>query len=240
MKNYYQPVKLTENLSCYLWHGTGNNCHTYLLSDVLEGKQPHVIIDPGHITNEMGEACFDMLIESLLKDGIEAGDIGLILNTHSHPDHCEANEALVQKYSTPLIALSKEEDEFRLTIGERLSAMLGMISPKFETALHLGEGELKLGKVALHCLLTPGHSPGSLCFYWPEKKVLISGDVAFFGSIGRTDFPGGSVAALARSIDKLATLDVEYLLPGHATEYGSIVKGANLVKRNFQALRMIF
>lgn len=240
MRNHYCPVQLNENLYCYLWQGMGNNCHTYLLAHVLKGKQPHVIIDPGHLTNEMGETCFDMLIEALQNNGFKAEDIGLVLNTHSHPDHCEANETLVQKYNVPLIALSQEEDDFRRKTGERLYAMLGMTAPKFEPFLYLGEGELELGRAVLHCLLTPGHSPGSLCFYWPANKILITGDVAFFGSIGRTDFPGGSVTALAQSIDKLAALDIEYLLPGHATEYGSIVKGADLVKRNFQALRMIF
>ncbi|RJQ24887.1 MAG: MBL fold metallo-hydrolase [Peptococcaceae bacterium] len=240
MKKYYQTLQLNDNLHCYLWQGRGNNCHTYLLANVLAGERPHALIDPGHTANEMGEACFDRLVEAMQNDGIKAEEIGLVLNTHSHPDHCEANEILVQKFGAPLIAISKEEDDFRRTTGEKLYDMLGMTAPKFEPFVYLGEGELKLGKAIFHCLLAPGHSPGSLCFYWPDKKILITGDVAFFGSIGRTDFPGGSVAALAQSIDKLAALDVEHLLPGHATEYGSIVKGADLVKRNFQALKMIF
>jgi len=67
---------------------------------------------------------------------------------------------------------------------------------------------------------------------------LISGDVVFAGSIGRTDFPGGSPSLLRKSIDELSQLDVEYLVPGHSTEMGSIISGKDKVKRNFYTVKM--
>ena len=118
-----------------------------------------------------------------------------------------------------------------------------MDPPQFEAFFYLQEGELTLGKqhvLNLQVLHTPGHSPGSVCLYCPDTKVLITGDVVFFGSIGRTDFPGGSLATLMQSIDKLSTLDVEYVLPGHSTEYGALIEGSDKVKRNFQAIKMMF
>ena len=72
------------------------------------------------------------------------------------------------------------------------------------------------------------------------QKVLITGDAIFYGSIGRTDFPGGSLATLKKSIEKAAELDVEYLLPGHSTEYGALIDSKPKVERNFQMIRSFF
>jgi hydroxyacylglutathione hydrolase len=60
----------------------------------------------------------------------------------------------------------------------------------------------------------------------------------FYGSIGRTDFPGGSLSLLKKSIDKLSKLDVDYVVPGHRTEYGNVIKGKTNVQRNFQAVKL--
>ena len=236
----YQSVKITENLYCYIWQGRGNNCNTCLLANVLRGEHPHVIIDPGHTINEFREPCFDTLVKTLERDGFRIEDIGLIINTHTHPDHCQANEVLVQK-SQALVTLSKEEDEFRQTIGERLYTMFGAKVPQFSPFFYLKEGNLSLGtknKVNFQVLLSPGHSPGSVCLYWRENKVLITGDVVFYGSIGRTDFPGGSLSQLKKSIDRLSELDVECLIAAHNTEFGSIIRGKQNVERNFQAVKL--
>ena len=237
---YYESIQLAEDFYCYIWQGKGNNCNTCLFANVLRGERPHVIVDPGHTTNEFGEACFDYLIKAMEGNGFEVGDIGLIVNTHSHPDHCQANE-LVVKNSGAWITLSEEEDEFRNTLGEKLYSMLGVKVPQFTPLFYLKEGGLSLGtknKVELEIFHTPGHSPGSLCLYWPDNKILITGDVVFYGSIGRTDFPSGSLSLLKKSIDKLSQLDVECLVPGHSTEYGSIVKGKLNVERNFQTVKL--
>ncbi len=76
---------------------------------------------------------------------------------------------------------------------------------------------------------TPGHSPGSLCLYCEEKKLLISGDTVFYMGVGRTDLPGGNMEALAHSITRLASLDIEYLIPGH----GEAVRGKDMIQKNF-------
>ena len=236
----YKAVQLADEFYCYIWQGSGNNCNTCLFANVLRGERSHVIVDPGHITNEFGEACFDYLTKSMEENGFRVDDIGLIINTHSHPDHCQANE-LVAKNSGACITLSKEEDEFRNTLGEKLNSMLGMKAPQFTPLFYLKEGSLSLGaknKVELEIFHTPGHSPGSVCLYWPDNKILITGDVVFYGSIGRTDFPSGSLSLLKKSIGKLSQLDVECLVPGHSTEYGNIVKGKLNVERNFQAVKL--
>ena len=236
----YESIQLADNFYGYIWQGNGNNCNTCLLVDVLRGDRPHIIIDPGHITNEFGENCFDYLAKAMQENGFKVEDIGLIINTHSHIDHCQANEMVVQK-SGAWVTLSEEEDEFRRTSGERLNSMLGSKNPEFKPLFYLKEGELNLGaknKVSLQVFLTPGHSPGSICLYWPETKILVTGDVVFYGSIGRTDFPGGSLSLLKKSVDRLSQLDVDYVFPGHRTEYGNVIKGKTNVKRNFQAVKL--
>jgi hydroxyacylglutathione hydrolase len=83
--------------------------------------------------------------------------------------------------------------------------------------------------LSFEVIQTPGHSPGSICLYWPDKKILFTGDVVFNQGIGRTDLPGGNGKELKESIKKISRLDAEYLLPGH----GDIVSGREAVKTNF-------
>jgi len=213
-----------------------------LYTDVLGGKKPHILIDPGHIINEAMEDCYFSLSESIKADGFSIDDVGLIINTHSHIDHCEANDKIAKDASVQ-IAMSRVEEEFRQTLGIRMNAMFGRKSPDFVTSLFLEEGRLNLGEgknsLDLQIFITPGHSPGSVCLYWPEKKILITGDVLFFGSIGRTDFPGGNLSTLGESVNRLSSLDIDVIVPGHSTEYGSLIEGKN-IRRNFQAVKIFF
>ncbi|RLC93130.1 MAG: hypothetical protein DRI39_06730 [Chloroflexi bacterium] len=245
--------RIADDIYCYIWQGRGNNCNTYVLASLLRGKRPHVIIDPGFLVNELGERCFDSLVRTMQADGLRAEEIGLIVNTHTHPDHCQATEAIVEASARSgvdggvgqaLTALSVPEAEYYSAVGEKMFAMFGMNAAKLDPCIYLVEGDLVLSngnrKVALRVLHTPGHSPGSICIYWPDRKVLVTGDVLFYASVGRTDFPGGSITDLKQSIEKLAQLDVEYVLPGHSTELGSVVEGREKVRRNFNAVRMFF
>jgi len=244
--------KLFDRLFCYIWQGRGNNGNTYLLANVLRGDRPHVMIDPGFVANEMREPCFDSLEKSMTADGFRIEDIGLIINTHTHPDHCEATETIVEKstgkpskgkISQTLVALSREEDDYYRLVGERMFGMFGLKAAKLNPFFYLTDGELSLGRdeerVNFQVFLTPGHSPGSVCLYWAERKVLITGDLLFFGGVGRTDFPGGSLTTLKQSIERISSLDTDYLLPGHSTEYGSLIEGKDKVERNFMALKLI-
>jgi len=238
---YHKSMKLAEKFYCYVWQGRGNNCNAILWPSVLRGERPHVLVDPGHVRNELGEPCFDSLAQAMEGDGFKMEDIGLVIATHSHPDHIEATELVVEK-SGALFTLSREEDEFYRTMGMTFFQMFGGKPPQVNPFFYLKEGDLSLGakndKVAVKVFFTPGHSPGSISLYLEEDKILVSGDVVFAGSIGRTDFPGGSPSVLRKSIDKLSKLDVEYLVPGHSTEMGSIIADKDKVRRNFYTVKM--
>jgi len=242
-------MRLLENLFCYIWPGKGNNSNSYLFTRVLRGDRPHVIIDPGHEVNELNERCLDHLLNDMEGDGLKPEDIGLIINTHSHPDHCEANQALVErsrakagssKAKQALIAIHEDEDEYRRVMGKIMARVLGR-EVEFEPNFFLREGELNLGKenkMKLKIIHTPGHSPGSISIYWPDNRVLITGDAVFHGAVGRTDLPGGDGGLLRQSIERLSELDIEYLLPGHNTEFGNIIKGRDKVAQNFAFIRL--
>lgn len=237
---YHKSVKVGQNLFCYIWNGRGNNCNASLLCHILRGERPHILVDPGHLKNERGETCFDSLTQAMEKDGFKVKDIGLLICTHSHPDHFEAVESVVEQ-SNALVALSYEEDEFYKNSGDYFYNAFGSQLPQVKPFFYLKEGDLSLGatsKLAIKVLLTPGHTPGSISLYLPEAKILISGDVIFSGSVGRTDFPGGSASLLRESINKLSQLDAEYLIPGHSTEAGSIIASKDKVSRNFHLVKM--
>ncbi|MBW2358957.1 MAG: MBL fold metallo-hydrolase [Deltaproteobacteria bacterium] len=142
-----------------------------------------------------------------------------------NPDHIEAVRAFVD--TSTLIAIPDTEMDFIKSVARHHGEASGITD--FEPQILLREGELNVGNVNFQVIQTPGHSPGSVCLYWPDRKVLFTGDVVFNQGIGRTDLPGGNGQELKESIKMISRLDVEYLLPGH----GDIVSGREAVKTNF-------
>jgi glyoxylase-like metal-dependent hydrolase (beta-lactamase superfamily II) len=120
--------------------------------------------------------------------------------------------------------------------GKLLFEMMGQSLPEFRIDFYLEEGELHLGKETVHIYQTPGHSPGSLSIHWSERKVLFTGDLVFYGGIGRTDFPEGNPRLITKSIERMSRLDTELLLPGH----GEMVMGKEKVLENFEFIRQSF
>ena len=217
-------MQLQEGLYAYLWKNPNeNNCNTYVIRRDLT-----VLIDPGH-TRHLEDVLFQMENDSILPE-----EIDLILITHSHPDHFEGVEAFLDK---PVrIAMAKDEERYLRDSGRLLFEAMNQVLPKFRVDFYLKEGTLHLGKEVFKIFMTPGHSPGSLCLHWPERKVLFTGDVIFDGGIGRTDFPEGDPESLKGSIERMSRLETETLLPGH----GEILQGRDLVLRNFEWIRQNF
>jgi glyoxylase-like metal-dependent hydrolase (beta-lactamase superfamily II) len=241
-------MRLLENLFGYIWSGRGNNCNTYIFSHALRGDRPHVLIDPGQTVSEIGEPCLDILLGAMSKDGLKPEDIGLIINTHGHYDHFGATQALVERSRTKpgkpaqtLSTIYEGEQDYLNLVKEYMAKMPGQKPIPFEPTFYLKEGELHLGtdgsKVNLQVIHTPGHTPGSISIYWPDQKVLFTGDLLFYGGVGRTDF-GGSGKQLKQSIERISELDIHLLLPGHSTELGAVIKGENNIKQNFASIKL--
>jgi len=239
-------MKLFDNLYYFIWQGKGNNCNTYVFANVLSGDRPHILIDPGHLVNELKEPCFDTLLKGIGKDGIKPEDIGLIINTHGHWDHFQASRALIQlsrkKSGIPdqtLVTLHEKELEYLASVYDYMPKK-AREEIYFEPSFYLTDGELNFGKqLKLQVINTPGHTPGSLTLYWPDKRLVITGDLLFYGGVGRTDF-GGDGQQLKQSIERLMKLDIEYVLPGHSTELGSIIQGRDKVQKNFAMVKMSY
>jgi len=142
-----------------------------------------------------------------------AGAIETIVITHAHYDHI-AHIREISRLCGDATVCIHEADAPGLTDDTRSLAMIfGARSPGIVPDTVLRDGD-RIG--SLRVIHTPGHTPGGICLYDPETKVLFSGDTVFTGGcFGRYDFPGGDRTALAASIERLGMLDVEGLYPGH-------------------------
>jgi len=171
-----------------------------------------------------------MRFEEMKKDGLNPKDIKYCVNTHCHPDHFEGSLDFAAK-NIPL-GMHEEEIAFYNKLGPQFFQMFGMTFPKLEFSLVMKEGVWNVAGTDLEIYHTPGHSPGSICIYWKEKKTLVCGDVVFEQSVGRVDFPGGDGNKLIESIKRISKLEIEHLLPGHM----NIISGEKAVKKNFEMI----
>ncbi|MFH1115871.1 MAG: MBL fold metallo-hydrolase [Pseudomonadota bacterium] len=214
-------MKILEHLYLYLWDDPReNNCNSIF----IDGKTP-VLIDPGHLDK------VNMLFDRMKDDGIDPGRVKAVICTHGHPDHFEGTLAFGK--TAAKIAISRREEQYIEQVGRPMYAQSGTAVPNFRVDFHLKEGDLQLGKLEFQVLETPGHSPGSICLYWPRQKVLISGDLVFSRGVGRVDLPGGDGAELRKSLHRVAGLKVELLIPGH----GPAIPGSERVRSNFEFVR---
>jgi glyoxylase-like metal-dependent hydrolase (beta-lactamase superfamily II) len=148
------------------------------------------VVDPG------GD--LDSIVAAATQQGLA---IEKILLTHGHIDHAGGAAALAARLSVPIEG-PQREDSFWIDQLPEQGRMFGFPHcAAFTPSRWLKEGDtVSFGKVMLEVLHTPGHTPGHVCFFHRPSRLAIVGDVLFAGSIGRTDFPHGSHAALIRSI----------------------------------------
>ena len=139
-----------------------------------------------------------------------------ILLTHGHFDHIMAADEVRKKYNIPIYASEKEETTL-LNPKVNLS-VFGHGSCTLDADVYLKDLQtVELAGFSVQMIETPGHTVGSCCYYLKDEGVLFSGDTVFQGSVGRTDFPEGSTAAIVRSLHRLldALPDETEVYPGH-------------------------
>ena len=136
---------------------------------------------------------------------------------HGHFDHISAADEIRSFYGVKIYALDKERE----TLADpRLNGDAGFLKQNVRVVpdvfWHDGEEFQCLGET-WKVIWTPGHTPGGMSYYIPAAKAVFSGDTLFLESVGRTDFPGGSMSAIVHSIrDVLMTLpDDTEVYPGH-------------------------
>ncbi len=176
--------------------------NTYVLID--EETKEAAIIDSG------GE--FEIINDALGKYGAK---LKYILNTHAHFDHVMGEKEAQERTGLPVYV--HEDDKILLENLKRQAAFFGIGEAEApENIKTFDENTIfTLGNQEIKVIHTPGHTPGSVCFLFGD--ALISGDTLFYGSIGRTDFEGGSFAQISDSIqNKLFKLDENITVyPGH-------------------------
>lgn len=198
--------------------------NTYILHD---STGECVIIDPG---------CYTDAEESKLSRYIKDHHLKpvALINTHTHIDHILGNNFVTFTYGLkPQIHLA---GEMFLESAPDYGAMFGLrVSELAMPEKYLEDREIfRFGSSSLEILYTPGHVDGSVCLVNHESRFVITGDVLFNGSIGRTDLPTGDFSLLEESIkEKLYTLPDDYIVhPGHgpATTIGEEKTGNPFVK----------
>ena len=173
---------------------------------VWDGRSPNaMVLDPG-----MGAA--GPLMERVAANGLR---LHLIANSHGHIDHIFDNGPLIRASEAPLAI--HPDDAYRLEGTNNY----GFEIERSVATRDLGEGEqLRIGDLVFDILHMPGHSEGSVCLYEERRSLMLSGDVLFAGSYGRTDLPGGDDEQMVVSLTRLAREipAAVRVLPGHGPE----------------------
>ena len=183
--------------------------NTYVVHDAK-----HVlIVDPACYMQYEQQQLYRYIEDLRLK----IGDFQLtILATHGHLDHLWGAAWACEQWRTPVLlheadmplakAMQAQYDLFGVRAEAKPFPMEAMSNVKFQIS-------------NISILSTPGHTPGSICLYWPEEKKLLSGDTLFRMGYGRTDLPGGNMGQLIQSLEQLFALPADVqVFPGHGED----------------------
>jgi hydroxyacylglutathione hydrolase len=155
--------------------------------------------------------------------------LSVLLLTHSHWDHIADASLAKQTWGAPL-GIHKDDAPNLIQPGSdslRIPFFIEGVNPDF----HVAEGKTEYAGFSCQVFHTPGHTPGGVCFYFPEFGILITGDTLFHGSIGRLDFPSSRPHLMRSSLEKILALPHgTIVIPGHGST-SSIGEEQDIIER---------
>lgn len=178
------------------------NCYIAINEDTNES----IIIDPG--------SAFERIKSAVESTGTKPV---AILLTHGHFDHAGEAASTAKEYGIKVYTHEATAEELKNPSINLSGDMFGDSKSYSADVFLKDDEEIDLAGLHIKCLFTPGHTPGGCCFYFPNEDIVFTGDTLFSGSVGRTDFPGGSMSQLVGSVkSKLMSLsDDTICYPGH-------------------------
>ena len=194
------------NSHCFTFNPFAENCYVIW----ADGEEECIIVDPG---------CYDEAEWLQLDSFLSANKLRptLLLNTHCHIDHVFGNHFVCSTYGLKPLFHASELPIFNSCSAVALAYGLEYNDAPGAEKFIEDHQIIRHASLELQCLLCPGHSPGSICFYVENAGILIGGDVLFYESIGRTDLPGGNhqdLISSIRSLIKLLPVNTR-VFPGH-------------------------
>jgi hydroxyacylglutathione hydrolase len=181
--------------------------NTYVI--FLKDQSQCLIIDPG-MSNAMEEKIFEETLNYFQLVPTQ------IFNTHCHIDHIMGVAFLQKKYNLPFYHHPKEESNIARSEQMSLLWNIPYSSPLEKGSSLMGGDVFSIEDQSFDIIEVPGHSEGHLAFIQKESGIILSGDVLFRESIGRTDLPGGSMDILEQSVQQLYLLPDDYeIFCGH-------------------------
>lgn len=198
------------------------NCYVIGLNDTTANEQTILVLDPA-CSNEYEQ---QMLLDCI--DNLQSKNINSklqIVATHGHLDHLWGAAWATDKWQTPVRmheadipmaeAMQAQYDLFGIP-GTPEPFPIKSLTDEVGLTVQRSVSEAVCQCNGLSILSTPGHTPGCICLYFPEEKMLFSGDTLFRMGYGRTDLPGGNIGQLIRSLERLMELPADVrVYPGH-------------------------
>lgn len=186
--------------------------HTYSLGELqancylLENDGSAIIIDPAD------DASF--LLEELQRKGLK---LETLFATHGHFDHCGAGGEIQMSFDVPFYLHKKDQfliERLESTAKYFLGYKPFIIPPKNIT--YIPSKKFQVSSFELQVIETPGHTPGGVCYYFPDEQTIFTGDTLFAGAVGRTNLSYSSKKDLWNSLKKILALPEETIVyPGH-------------------------
>lgn len=182
------------------------NC--YIICD--ENTKIGAVIDPGDFTQGLLKAIYDSGMEELK----------YILCTHGHFDHIEGVSRLKEKYPESEILIGEKDCVALSDSVVSLASLFGApFYPTVADRVLKGGDKISVGDITFDVISAPGHTKGGVMYYSKAEKAIFTGDTIFKGSIGRTDFNGGNVMELLKTLRRIRELPADVkIYSGHGEE----------------------